>query len=155
MGSCRVWIIKMMMMMMMTDLADHRRVERSLKLVIFCTLIGFDIYILLLITRSLAWHLLILGKLTRWKWWLLWLCAVVTKTTDPVNPSFPQTPGPLRPGTSAPRIPHPASRIPHPGPVLSTKSYLHVNCVNFPKNRLAREKKKGDSFPKVMRIYEM
>ena len=26
---------------------------------------GSDIYILLLITRSLAWHLLILGKLTR------------------------------------------------------------------------------------------
>ena len=50
---------------MMTDLAGHRQVERSLKLVILFTLIGFDMYILLLITRSLAWHLLILGKLTR------------------------------------------------------------------------------------------
>ena len=49
----------------MTDLANHRRVERSRKLDIFCTLIGFDVYILLLITRSLVWHLLILGKLSR------------------------------------------------------------------------------------------
>ena len=30
-------------MMMMTDLACHRRVERSRKLVTFCTLISFDI----------------------------------------------------------------------------------------------------------------
>ena len=58
-------MMMMVMVMMMTDLAYHRSVERSRKLVIFCTLIDFDIYILLLITRSLAWHLLILGKLTR------------------------------------------------------------------------------------------
>ena len=56
---------------------------------------GSDIYILPLITRSLDWHLLIVAKLTRWPWWLLWSCAVVTVTTDPETPFHrPQDPAP-------------------------------------------------------------
>ena len=71
---------------------------------------GSTIYNQLLITRSLAWHLLTLGKLIRWQWWLLWPCAVVTKTTDPVSSTDSGTPRfSIDPGT------------PHPGPVLSTK----------------------------------
>ena len=76
---------------------------------------GSDIYILLLIIRSLNWHLLILAKLTRWQWWLLWSCAVVTKTTNPETP-FHRPRDPVfstDPGT------------PQPGPVLSTKINDH------------------------------